>query len=416
MRSSSFKYTLVLIFLILLGGIEGATAQTKKQRDLEKRREALRTEMRQLQRLRESSKKKEISILNQVEDLDQQITVRQDLIKVTNRQANLLTREIDENFNKMENLREELTILKDDYASMIRKSYKNKDGQSKVMFLLSSESFKQAYKRMQYMKQYTNYRKKQLEQIKERTALLQTINKDLLRQKKDKENLIAENRKAKTQLDKEKKEQDELIRIIRKKSSTYAAQINKKQKESNRIDREIDRLIAEAIASANKKTGTKATTKGSSSTFALTPEDKAIAADFASNKGRLIWPVERGRVIRRFGKSKHPTLPNITTYSSGVEVETSPKTLARAVFGGEVLAVQTRTGSQYNTVYIRHGNYITVYQNLKALLVKKGDKVSRKQSLGEIAASNITGKTVLKFIVYKNQTKLNPADWVLNLK
>ncbi len=405
---------IILLGCFLLGSVQSSCAQSKKQRELEQRREALRTEMQQLQRLRETNKKKEISELNQVEDLDQQINVREDLIKVTNRQANLLTREINENLNKMENLREELTSLKEDYAQMIRRSYKSKDGQSRAMFLLSSESFAQAYKRVQYMKQYANYRKKQGEQIKERTELLQTVNKDLGRQKKDKDALIAENRKAKLQLDKEKEQHDALVQAIRKKSSSYAAQIRDKQKEADRIDRQIDKLIAEAIAAANKKTGTKATTKGTANTFALTPEAKILGASFESNKGRLIWPVKRGRVIKRFGKSKHPTLPNITTYSSGVEIETAPKTQARAVFNGEVLAILKIPGAN-NAVSVRHGNYITVYQNLVNISVQKGDKITRDQDLGEIAVSNLTGKTVLKFVVYKNKAKLNPSDWVLNM-
>lgn len=403
---------LMLVFFFLGG--EAVFGQSKKQIELEKRREALRQEMQQLLRLRESNIKKERSELNQVEDLDQQIKVRQDLIKVTNRQANLLSREIDENLNKMENLRAELTLLKEDYADMIRKSYKAKGSESKVMFLLSSENFKQAYKRLQYMKQYANYRKKQAEQIKERTALLQETNKELLRQKKDKESLIAENRKAKQQLDKEKAQHDELLALIRKKSGVFAAQIKKNQAESQRIEKQIDRLIADAIAASNKKTGSKATTKGSRNTFALTPEAKLLSADFASNKGRLIWPVTRGRVIKRFGKSKHPTLPNITINSSGVEIETAAGTPARAVFDGEVLAVQKIPGA-HSVVTIRHGSYITVYNNLESLKVSKGDKVSRGQNIGTVAVSNISGKTVLKFGVRKNTTKLNPSQWVLNM-
>jgi len=203
------------------------------------------------------------------------------------------------------------------------------------------------------------------------------------------------------------------VRIIRKKSSSYAAQINKKQNEANRIDRQIDKLIADAIAASNTTTGTKVV-KGSSETFALTPEAKVLAADFASNKGRLIWPVERGRVIKRFGKSKHPTLPNITTYSSGVEIETAPNSTARAVFNGEVMRVFKIPGAN-TVVSVRHGSYITLYRNLKNSNVQRGDKVKRNQKLGTIAASNITGKTVIKFSIYKNKVKLNPANWVLNM-
>ena len=156
MRSSKRTYTFILILGLLLGGFQTVYAQKPTRKQLEAQRASLLAEMQQLTRLRESNKKQEISLLTQVEDLDQQIQVRSDIIKVTNRQANLLTQEINENLNKMENLRDELKDLKEDYALMIQKSYKSKSGQSKIMFLLSSESFKQAYKRMQYMKQYAN--------------------------------------------------------------------------------------------------------------------------------------------------------------------------------------------------------------------------------------------------------------------
>ena len=385
-------------------------AQSAKQKQLEQRREALKQEMRQLQRLRETNKKKEISILTQVEDLDTKIRLRSDLIKVTNSQANLLTREINDNLQKMESLRKELIILKDDYSDMIRKSYKSKSGQSKIMFLLSSESFKQAYKRTQYMKQYAAYRKKQGEQIKERTALIQETNRSLVQQKKDKESLIAENRVAKVELDKEKERQDALVKQIRKKSSSYVSQIKKKQQETDRIDRQIDKLIADAIAASNKKAGKSVKSK----TFALTPKEVALAKEFSSNKGRLIWPVERGRVTRRFGKSAHPTLPGITLTNSGVDIETDPNAAVRAVFSGEVTQIQDMQGGNI-TVFIRHGDYFTVYTNLKSIKVKQGDAVTFKQVIGAVTRNAFNGKSILKFSLRKNTSKLNPADWVLNM-
>jgi len=407
MSSKKKNFVQTFVVILLLGSLQISYAQKPTRKQLEERRASLIAEMQQLTRLRETNKKKEISLLTQVEDLDQQIKVRSDIIKVTNRQANLLTQEINENLNKMENLRDELKVLKDDYAVMIQKSYKSKSGQSKIMFLLSSENFKQAYKRMQYMKQYANYRKKQGEQIKERTVLLQQVNTDLIQQKKDKEILIAENRIAKKKLDKEKETQDALIAQVRKKSNVYAVQIKKNQQETDRIDRQIDKIIADAIAASNVKAGKAKTNKG----FALTPEEKNLAANFASNKGRLIWPVERGRVSRRFGTSRHPTLPNITTYSSGVEIETSPSEPVRAIFKGEVLKIQDISGSNL-AVYIKHGDYITVYYNIKKITVKVGDKVDFKESIGEVGLNAFNGKTILKFLVRKNNTKLDPADWI----
>ncbi len=400
------------MFLFLILGTLSAFAQSDKQRELEQKRKDLLNQIAQINTLRLSNKKQEISVLNQVEDLDQKIKVREDLIRVTNRQANLLTREINENINKISALRDELAQLKEDYAQMVRKSYKSKSSQSRIMFLLSSENFLQAYKRVQYMKQYSNYRKKQGDQIQERTELLQETNKKLVVQKEDKEKLIAQNRVEREKLREEKKQQDGLIATIRKKESTYASQIRSKQKEADRIDREIDRIIREAIAASNKEAGTKSS--GSTATFALTAEAKALANDFVSNKGRLPWPVETGRVYKKFGTSRHPTLPNITTYNSGVEIETSPGSMARAAFKGVVFKIQGLPGSN-KAVYVRHGNYITVYQNLKNLKVVVNQEVSVKQELGEIAENSFSGKTILKFLVYKDSERQNPSEWVYNM-
>lgn len=399
--------TLVIAFTLLLTAHLGYT-QSLTRKQLEKRREAIQSEMVQLNRLRQSNKKKEKSLLTQVQDIDQQIKVRTDLIRITNRQTNLLTKEIDDNLNKLENLREELKLLKEDYAGMIQKSYKSRSNQSRVMFLLSSESFAQAYKRTQYMKQYATYRKKQGDQIKERTELLKQVNKDLLEQKEAKKILIAENKKAKQELDKEKAQQDELVKQIRKQSSVYAAQIRDKQKETDKIDKQIDDIIAKAISASNKKTG-KST---SSNSFALTPAGKALASSFAANKGRLIWPVERGRVTRPYGESRHPTLPNIKIKNSGIDIETTENAAVRAVFEGEVLAIQNVKGGGL-AVSIRHGNYITVYYNIKNLKVEKGDPIFYKQQIGEVGKNAFTGKSIMKFRIQKNLTKLNPTTWIL---
>ena len=410
------KYT--LFFGLLLSSLL-AVAQNDKQAELERQRRALMSQIEELSKLRQSNKKKEINVLSQVEDLASKIKTRENLIRVTNSQANLLTQKINQNINKISELRAELSKLKEDYAAMVQKSYKSKSSQSRIMFLLSSESFLQAYKRVQYMKQYSNYRKKQGDQIKERTTLLQETNTKLIDQKEEKQQLIAQNKREQEKLEDEKKQQDALIATIREKESSYVAQINKKQAEANRIDREIDRLIREAIAASKKESGATTTSeteikKGAMPTFALTPAAKALANDFASNKGRMDWPVERGRVYKKFGTSKHPTLPNITTYNSGVEIETASGSVARAAFKGTVQQVQLIRGGGY-TILIRHGNYLTVYQNLKNLKVKVNDQVSTKQALGEIAENSFNGKTILKFLVYKDSERLNPEDWIYNM-
>ncbi len=396
------------LFIFLLTGIFSADAQNTRE-DLEQRRQELQQEIKRINSLRSTNKKEERSVLSQVEDLDRQIRTTENLIKVTNQQANLLTRDINANTNKIQTLRKELEKLKEDYGEMIGKSYKSKSQQSRVMFLLSSESFLQAYKRLQYMKQYANYRKKQGDEIQGRTEQLQQLNANLISQKKQKDILLAENRTTRAQLEKNKQSQQSLMKNIRQKEGQFAAQIKKVQQEVNAIDKKIDEMIKASIAAANKESGSTAR-----DVYKLTPEARALAVDFANNKGKLPWPVRSGIVVRRFGSQPHPVVKTVTVNSNGVHIETEPGTKARAIFGGTVSEVQAVPGAN-RAVMVRHGDYLSIYNNLTKVQVKKGDVVSLGQDIGQVATNSSSGKTTLYFMIYKNMDKLDPSDWILKM-
>jgi septal ring factor EnvC (AmiA/AmiB activator) len=400
------KHIFVIAFLFL--GCAKIYSQNTRE-ILEERRIELREEIQKINSLRSSNKKKEKSVLTEVEDLDRQIRTTENLIKVTNQQANIITRDISSNTSKIQTLRKELESLKEDYGKMIQKSYKSKSQQSRIMFLLSSDNFLQAYKRLQYMKQYANYRKKQGDEIKIKSEELQGLNKSLLEQKKVKEKLIVENRTTRAQLDKNKQSQKVLIKSIRQKEGDFASQIRKKQQEMNAIDKQIDEIIRASIAKANKESGSN-----SRDVYELTPEAKALAANFASNKGKLPWPVRSGVVTMRFGTQRHPIVTTTTIESNGVRIETDKSAKAKAVFGGTVSEVQAVKGAN-KAVMVRHGDYITIYNNLSNVYVSKGDMVSLGQDIGEVATSSSSGKTTLHFLIYKNTEKMDPADWILKM-
>jgi len=349
-------------------------------------------------------------IVDDVQSINHKIRVKRDLIKVMNQQTNLLTNQINTNIKKIGQLRTDLTKLKEDYAAMIRKSYKSRSENSKLMFLLSSESFLQAYKRVQYMKQYTDYRKKQGEAIVTRTQELQELNTIYSKQKKQKETLIAENRKVQRELEGEKKMQSNMLAELRKNTSKYASQVKKKQQQADKIDRQIDKIIRDAIASSNKKVGKTTTSK----TYALTPEAKAIGNSFAANKGKHIWPVSEGTKTRGYGKYRDVLNPNVTKNSNGVILATNKGEAVRAVYGGEVTYMFT-TKEGVKCIVIRHGSYFTTYFGLQSVSVKTGDKVSKKQSIGITYTNKSTGKTELKFSVFKNTTRLNPETWLYRM-
>lgn len=408
----SFKH--IFICFMLLFSAQMLFAQPAKQAELEQQRQRLQEEIRQINTLLRSTRQQEQSVLTQVENIASRIQVRENLIRVTNQQANLITREINNNQARIEQMRRELEVLKEDYAKLIVQTYKSRSDQSRIMFLLSSESFLQAYKRVQYMQQYANHRKKQGEEIESKTLELQELNQNLLVQQRQKQALIEENRVARNQLLEERKQQEELMATLRRDESKYAAQIRERQREAAAIDKQIEDLIKAAIAEANRAAGGTARER-ESTTFVMTAEAKALAANFTGNKGKLPWPVERGVVVTRFGTTQHPTLPNIKTYSSGVEIATEEGAKARAAFDGEVLAVTVIRGSN-RAIQIRHGDYITVYQNVDEVYVKRGDKVTTRQEIGRVFTNPSTGRTILKFLIFQNTTKLNPADWVYQMQ
>jgi len=401
----------ILLFLSLFICGHTVSSQSQKQKELEAKRQQLQNEIAQINALLFSDKKKEKSIVSQVEDLNYKVSVRRNLIKVTNEQANLLTREINTNQKEISSLREQLKILKEDYGSMIVKSYKSRSDQSKVMFLLSSDNFKQAYKRLNYIKQYANYQKEQGEKIKIKTQKLQELNTSLIKQKTEKDKLIEENRIAKNRLEEELKEHNALVASIRKNLSTYSAQIKKKQQEADKIDKEIDRLIREAIAESNRKAGNSATvSKG----YALTAEAKALAANFESNRGKLPWPVEKGVVKVRYGKQPSPIDNTVTINSNGVRIATEEGAKVRAVFEGEVTRIVIIRNAN-PAIIIRHGNYFTIYKNLSKIFVKQGDKVSTKQIIGEVFTNKSNGETMLGFGVNKDSNTEDPANWIYRM-
>ena len=400
------------LFLVLFWIGAGAVlsqSTTKRQQELEAQRIRLKNEIKQINELLFSSKKTRKNVVTEVEDLQVKLSVREELIKVTNAQVNLLTRKINLNERNISDQRKELEVLKEDYAKMIQNSYASKSLQNRLMFLFSSENFLQAYKRIQYLKQYTQFRRKQGLAIAEKTQLLQELNKALIEEKSKKLVLVEENKAVQEQLKEERNVQENLIKSLRRKERSLAAQISKKEKEARAIDREINRLIRAAIAASNKAAG-----KTGKKTFELTPEAKLIAANFEANRGRLPWPLDKGVVTQGFGRQSHPVVKTTTIQSNGVTIATAHSTEVRAVFEGEVMSVVTFKGSN-PSVLIRHGNYITVYKNLGKLYVKKGDKVKAKEAIGEVFTNQQTGKTEIQFSIFNNVKVLNPKGWIYQM-
>lgn len=424
------KFFLSLLFMCMTSMM---WSQSSQQEKLEQRKAEIQKEIRENEKMLKNVKSKEKSAMNVFLIQKNKIRLKETLINTTEKQTKLLANDMYINQMKINKLNKELAVLKVDYARMIVKSYKSRSEQSRAMFILSSENFLQAYKRAQYLKQYTSFRKNQGEEIKSKSTQLVTYNDKLKVQKVAKQKLLVENRKEKEGLVKEKQAQEKLVNLIKKDKNRIVSDIRKKQRESKTIDKQIDRLIREAIAEANRKAALEkakaralASNSGaskkevaaeaakesvSSSRIELTPEDKLIADNFKANRGSLPWPVEKGFISLGYGDQAHPIYNTLVIHNSGVEITTNEGANARAVFGGEVASIMVLSPVN-KAVMIQHGDYFTIYQNLSSVAVSKGDKISIKQNLGRVRTNGDTGKTVIKFLLLQNTTYTNPQGWL----
>lgn len=410
----------IFTFFLLMVSAVGMAQLT--QEELEQRKAKIQEEIIEKERMLQEVRSKEKSVTKLLALQKEKIGLKEKLINTTNKQARVLNDNMYLNQLEINKLKKELELLKKDYAEMVLKSYKSRSQHSRAMFLLSSENFTQAYKRLQYMKQYSSYRKMQGQEIKDKSNALVNHYTTLTKQKEEKDKLLAEQQKQREDLEKERQEQEKIANSLKKDKKQIAAEIKKKQQESRKIDAQIQKLLREAIAEANRKaaaakakanpkTTTVAETKKieSSAKIVLTPEGKIIADNFKSNKGHLPWPVERGVITLGFGDQPHPVYKSIMVHNSGVDITTDTNASVRAVFKGEVSQIQ-RIGNKF-AVLIKHGDYFTIYHNLATVTVSEGDNISAKQTLGKVKA-DADGKAVVRFMISQNATYINPTLWL----
>lgn len=405
MRKFFFRKTMLFLWIVLLCSNSIFSQNNRKQ--LEKQKEAIQKELKEINALLFKNKKQKASTFTDIENINYKIQRKQEVIKLTNRQINLLNIELEKNKNQQIDLSKRLKEVKAAYKEMILRSYKSKSGKNKLMFVLSSESFFQAFKRTQYIKQYAAFRRNQANKIVTISDELKLINDELIERKKLKETLLTNNRLTQKSLEKEKNQANEIAFKLKSQEKKYKKNILAKQKESLKIDKQIDKLIREAIAASNK-------TKTKSNSFNLTPEAIALAKNFELNKGKLPWPVSRGVVIQRFGTQPHPVVKTAKIKSNGIVIATEKSAKVKTVFKGQVLSVLKFRGSN-PTILIQHGNYITAYKNLSKVFVSKGDVLESGQAIGEVFTNKTNSQSTIQFSIFKKTTPLNPLFWILKM-
>ena len=393
--------TRILLFFLLLAATD---IRSQSKQDLEKQKKEIQTEIKVIElKLSNSSKKKGLIISN-AEDLNYKIKLQQSLISNINNQLNLILNEIDSNEIQLSNFKNRELTLKEELSKMLLIGYKKKSNLNKLMFIFSSSSFQQAYKRVQYFKQYINFQNKTLSKIKSTRSEIENVILTLDSQKTKKQLLINENENIKIQLSNEYNNLNKLIVEVNKDQKKYKNEIKQKQKLSKDIDKKIEKLIREALAKSKRNDGG----------FKLSEEAQLISKNFNANKGRLPSPVIRGNVVLGFGKQPHPIVKTATIQSNGVRIRTSSDVEARTIFDGEVYSIIISKNNS-RTVLIQHGNFFTVYKNLSQIYVSKGDKLKTKEAIGKIATDPLNGQTILSFSIFYNGVPQNPRTWIYKL-
>jgi septal ring factor EnvC (AmiA/AmiB activator) len=396
MNISRFLFIITFLFCCNL------FCQSKSE--LENQRKDLLNDIKKIEKKLLNTKQEKGFVLANAEDVNFKVKLQENLINNINDQLNLIVSEIDYNENKLRELNSRELSLKNELSKMILKSYKKRSDLNKIMFIFSSTSFAQAYKRIQYFKQYSNFQNKTINKIKSTTKEINITIKVLDSQKIDKQNLIKENKIIKKELSDEYVKLNGLIFNINKNQKAFVSQIKSKQKLSREIDRKINKLIAEAIAKSKKN----------QTSISLTAEAQLISKNFNTNKGKLPWPVSKGYVVLGFGKQPHPIVKTTIIQSNGVRIRTSKDIQARSIFNGVIYSIILSKNNTY-TVLIQHGNFFTVYKNLSEIFISKGDKVSTKELIGKIATDVSTQQTILSFSIFKDGTPQNPSSWIFKM-
>ena len=395
---------ILFISILLIFNYGFSQDYNDQQKKLEAQKLSIQKEIKKINILVSENKKKTKTLLDNIEDVELKISVRNKLIEINNQQSNNLSNQIKNQNNKIYDLEIDLNNLKAEYATIVSNSYKKRSSKIKLMFLFASRDFNQAFSRFQYFKQYSNFRKDQANKITVTQQNLTSLIDTLENNRKQRELIVDENNKIKKELEDEKQMKNSLFKNLEITNKNYLAEIRKKEKESKLIDNEIQKLIRLAISASNNN-------DSSVNNFALTPEGRIISSNFLSNKGQLPWPLEEGIVTRKFGTQPHPVVRTTTINSTGLMIATYPNSVIKSIFEGEVLSVYGFKGGNPG-ILIRHGKYISNYQNLSQVFVKKGDKIKAGEEIGIIFTNGISGKAILKFSIFNELKPENPQNWL----
>lgn len=381
--------------------------------------------------------------MNELKLLNRKIDMREEVINTIAEQVNSVNSELTQTTRAIQAMQDDISELKKQYAQMVYYTYVHDQDYKPLHFIFSAESINDAFQRVQYIRSFHGFRKDQITAIEDISATLEAKIEHIEQEKNEKVSLLEKEEKEKKKLDDEKLKKDSAVKKLQTQEKDLKKQIDKKKKDATALKNKIQAVIAEEIKKEKqraaeeaakkeaeaKKAAEKANTTGSNTAgtsttttapkekpaetvnLGLTPEMQLISKNFAGNKGKLPWPVERGTITERFGKHAHPVLKDVIIENNGIDIATADGATVRSIFDGEVVNVIFNPSFQKGVI-IKHGEYYSVYTNLEDVQVKAGDKVSTKQKIGSAWEDPEEGKTEVHLEIWKGTVILDPALWI----
>lgn len=364
-------------------------------KELQKQQRELQQQLEQTSKMLKQTKQNETATENKLNLLNNDIKTRKKLINSIQSEITGLNGEMGQLRTKRADLQQQLEECKADYARLVRETHYADIQQSPLYFLLSADNFQQLMRRIRYMQEFAEFRKKQVRQIENLQTEIDIQNNLLEQRRNDRTTALKKQKREQERLTSDERKQKNMLQSLKKKEKELLAKQKEQQKKADALNKKIEELIAKQVRS----------------TTTLTKEQQLIAGGFEANQGRMPWPVEKGYISGYFGKHKHPVHEHVTIDNKGIYLQTVSGAAARAIYEGEVTWCAQMNGNY--AVIIQHGNYRTVYSPLKSINVKQGDKVTAKQSIGTIYTdSSEDNKTELYFQLYKDRSILNPSLWL----
>jgi septal ring factor EnvC (AmiA/AmiB activator) len=388
---------LILFNIIIFSLFIISKGQTKAE--LEEKRSKTLEEIKYVDNLLKETEKERSESMNAVNIIGNKLILRESVISGMQKEILLLSERIELNSLAIEMMERDLIGLKSDYKRAVINSFKSQKGNPELVYILSAKDFNQGYKRLKYLQQVTKFRRRESEIILELKSQVETSKERLQKDFNKVFELKSREEQQKSLLQSEQEKKNRMIRSLTNKEKQLQNELEEKKRIARKIEIEIARIIEEESKRIVKSDNT--------------PEQKLIGESFVENKGKLPWPVERGIITSQFGIQKHPVLKYVTENNIGIEITSSGVTAVRSIYKGEVSKIFPIRGANM-TIIIRHGKYLSVYQNIIDVKVKPGDKVETKQEIGYVyCETKNSNKSILKFMIFEESEKLDPEIWIV---